>query len=114
MSKVYQPFILEKADQLLEVLKDDIQCTPVTKNRLCDILTAKFIEGELNPDDPINSIFDEDELMSFIHECLVQEDLDILVEKGLVGILEDENNENMYFVTEEGKKYMEKNLLKKK
>ena len=107
MGKVYQPFILEKADLILEILKDDIKCTEKEKNRLCDILTDKYIKGELDAEDPVHSIFNREELMSFIEESLIHEDLDHLAELGLIDSIDDENNEELYFITEKGKKYVE-------
>lgn len=111
MKKTYQPFILEKADEILYILKDDIEPTEQTKNHLCDILTEKFIKGELSSEDPIDSIFDEEELLLFINESLIRKDLDSLIEQGLINVLNDDNNEEMFFLTEKGKKYVENNLL---
>lgn len=114
MKKTYQPFIIEKAEEILYLLKDDFEATEQIKNRLCDILTEKFIKGELSSDDPIDSIFDEEELLLFINEALIRKDLDHLIEEGLINVLNDENDEEMFFITEKGKKYVEEDLLKRK
>lgn len=114
MKKTYQPFILEKADEILYLLKEDIESTEQIKNLLCDILTEKFIKGELSSEDPIDSIFDEEELLLFINEALIRNDLDNLIQQGLVNVLNDENGEEMFFLTEKGKKYVEEDILKKK
>ena len=108
MKKTYQPFIIEKADKILDILKDDISPTEMAKNRLCNLLTEKFIKGELNPDDPVNMIFEEDELLSFVNICLVEKDIERLMELGLVGMLDDDDDpEPTYFVTKEGRKYID-------
>ena len=110
MSKVYQPFIIEKAHLIMEVLQDDIECDEYVQNRICDMLTDKFIKGDLSSEDPINSIFEKEELLSFINECVVREDLNRLIKQGLVGCYEDEKEGNLYFLTEKGKEYV-KNLM---
>lgn len=107
MKKTYQPFIIEKADLILEVLKDDVNPTEDARNRLCDLLTEKFIIGELSADDPINTIFNEDELLLFINCCIIDNEISHLIEMGLVGSYEDDDNEPFFFLTEEGKKCVE-------
>jgi hypothetical protein len=110
MNKTYQPFILAKADEILEILKEDIKYSDYIKNRLCNILTQKFIKGDLNVDDPVDTIFDdEDDLHRFISEALCYEDLSHLTELGLVGFLdEDDERGHFFFITEKGKEYMAK------
>lgn len=114
MKKTYQPFIIQKSDEILYLLKDDIESTENTKNRLCDFLTEKFIKGDLSSETPIEEIFEEEELLLFIHESLIRQDLEHLIETGLVNTLNDENGEEMFFITEEGKKYVEEEILKQK
>lgn len=107
MNKTYQPFIIEKADAILEILKDDVSPTDRARERLCMLLTEKFIAGNLSSEDEISSIFDsEEEILRYIALCQTDEDLLSLMEKGLVGVFEDENGEESFFVTEEGKRYM--------
>lgn len=107
MNKTYQPFIIAKADEILDVLKDDISITEYAKEELCMILTQKFIDGKFNAEDDISTVFEsEDELLMFVNKCYNQEDLMSLMEKGLVGMFEDENNKEIFFLTEEGKRYV--------
>lgn len=112
MNKRYQPFIIEKADIMLEILKDDIQKTDEAKNRLCNILTRKFIDGDMDAETPIHELLNKDEILMFIQESLIHEDLDELNKMGLLDYVDDENDEPIYFLTEKGKKYAE-TMLKK-
>lgn len=113
MSKTYQPFIVKKVDEIFEILKEDIKYSDFMKNRLCDILTKKFIDGELSSDDSDSPVFkNEEEALSFIGEALLYEDIKHLMEFGLVGYLDDDD-EYGFFLTEKGKKYVDKNLLNK-
>jgi hypothetical protein len=114
MKKTYQPFIIEKANQILEILQDDVQYSEFAINRLCDILTDKFIQGELSSDDPIDMIFDdEEEMLSFINEAILHMDLSNLIDLELIGCFVDDNNEESYYITENGKKYVETILINK-
>jgi hypothetical protein len=113
MKKTYQPFIIKKAEEILEALKEDITPSEHIKNRLCDVLTEKFIKGELSADDDAYDAFDESDLISLLQMAKLYEDLNSLIEKGFIGMLDDdENSEASYFLTEKGKLYMEG--LKKK
>ena len=108
MNKTYQPFILAKADEIFEILKEDIKYSDYMKNRLCNILTQKFINGEFSSDDPVDMIFDdEEELSTFIAEAICYEDLIHLADLGFVGFLdEDDERGHFFFLTEKGKEYM--------
>jgi hypothetical protein len=100
MNKTYQPFIIEKADEILEILKEDIATTDYARETLCTLLTKKFIDGNLNPDDDVSMIFDsEEELLGFINLCYNRQNLDHLKELGFIGELDDDK----FFLTEKGK-----------
>lgn len=112
MKKTFQPFIVAKAEEMIIFMKTDydifedlgIKSTEYTKERLCDILTEKFINGEYDENDDIGDLFPDDKLlMSFLAEMATKSDLDNLIEKGLVGSLDDETGRDYYFVTEKGK-----------
>ena len=113
--KTYQPFILKLADDILELI-DEVEPLPKTvdcKNRLCDMLTTKFINGQISSTDTIvDGIFDEDELTLFINEVIVQHELENLKEKGLIDSYDDVDGEEIFFLTKEGINYVEKNYLK--
>ena len=112
MKKTFQPFIVAKAEEMIIFMKTDydvfenlgIKSTEYTKERLCDILTEKFINGEYDENDDIGDLFPDDKLlMSFLAEMATKSDLDNLIEKGLVGSLDDDSGRDFYFVTEKGK-----------
>ena len=112
MKKTFQPFIVAKAEEMINFMRNDydifenlgIKSTEYTKERLCDILTEKFIIGEYNENDDIGDLFPDDKLlMSFLAEMATKSDLDNLIEKGLVGSLDDDSGRDYYFVTEKGK-----------
>jgi len=91
MKKIYQPFIIEKAGLILDVLKDDVSITDFTMDRMCDLLTDKFISGDLSSDDPIQEIFNEKELLLYINEMEIHKDLDHLIELELIDYFVDDN-----------------------
>ena len=112
MKKTFQPFIVAKAEEMITFMKTDydvfenlgIKSTEYTKERLCDILTEKLINGEYDENDDIGDLFPDDKLlMSFLAEMATKSDLDNLIEKGLVGSLDDDSGRVYYFVTEIGK-----------
>ena len=108
MKKIYQPFIIEKAGLILDVLKDDVSITDFTMDRMCDLLTDKFISGDLSSDDPIQEIFNEKELLLYINEMEIHKDLDHLIELELIDYFVDDNEGLViYFMTEKGKKYVD-------
>jgi len=108
MKKIYQPFIIEKAELILDVLKDDVSITDFAMDRMCDLLTYKFISGDLSSDDSIQGIFDEKELLAYINEMEIHKDLDHLIELELIDYFVDDNEGLViYFMTEKGKKYVD-------
>ena len=111
MSKVYQPIVIEETDNLIEGLKEslffeDYQIEDLTyvRQHLLDIMTEKFIKGELDSD--VDELFTEDEFTKLLQELVAGSLLYELKQKGLVNSYEDENTEEMFFLTEEGKKFM--------
>ncbi|MCX6835058.1 MAG: phosphoribosyltransferase family protein, partial [candidate division Zixibacteria bacterium] len=59
---------------ILDVLKDDVSITDFAMDRMCDLLTDKFISGDLSSDDPIQEIFNEKELLHYINEMEIHKD----------------------------------------
>ena len=111
MSKIYQPIVIEETENLIEGLKeslffDDYQIEDLTyvRQHLLDTMTDKFIKGEL--DENIDEIFTEDEFTRLLQELVAGSLLYELKQKGLVNSYEDENTEEMFFLTDEGKKFM--------
>ena len=113
MKKTFQSFIIAKAEEMINFMKNGgvnvfedigIRSTEYTKERLCDILTEKFINGEYDENDEIGDLFPNDKLlMSFLAEITTKSDIDSLIKKGLIGSLDDETGRDYYFMTEKGK-----------
>ena len=116
MNRTYQPFIVEMAKQYVEVLgneldfyeEEKITTTEYSKQLFCEKLTEKFLDGQISSDDGINGIFNEDEFSGILNQIHVQNTLDGLVNKGLINYIEDDNGEEMYFLTKKGKLVAEK------
>lgn len=111
MSKIYQPIVIEETEHLISGLKeslffDDYQIEDLTyvRQHLLDVMTDKFIKGEL--DENIDEIFSEDEFTKLLQELVAGSLLYELKQKGLVNSYEDENTEETFFLTDEGKKFM--------
>ncbi len=109
MSKIYQPIVIEESEHFLNGLIDsgffhDYEITDLTfaKRHILDLFTEKFIDGSLSDD--IEDLFTEDEFNMLLKELVAGSILYELKEKGLVESYEDENTEEMFFLTEEGKK----------
>jgi hypothetical protein len=105
---VYQPSIIKKADAYIDVLIDDgffkeLEITDLTfaKNELCRILTDKFINGELNESD--TELLTAKEAEDYLNLVITESVLRSLQERGLIGSYEDENTEEVFFLTEMGK-----------
>jgi hypothetical protein len=114
MSKIYQPIVIEKAEELIEGLKEDhffedyeIKNLDFIRTHILDHLTEKFISGGI--DDDFEEMFTEDEFEQLLKEMIAGSILYELKEKGFVNSVEDENDEEMFFLTEKGKIAMNKN-----
>lgn len=112
MSKVYQPKVIQIAEEIILNLEDfyeeyEIYDTKYAKQYFCDKLTEKFIEGKL--DDENEGIFEEDEFEICMKESVALSVLKSLEERGLVNSYSDENTEEVFFLTEEGKKIHKRN-----
>jgi len=111
MNKVYQPIVIEETEYFIEGLEEsgffqDYEITDYTfvRTHLLDIFTEKFINGLLNDDD--SELFTEDEFDKLLKELVAGSILFELKEKGFVDSYEDEDTEEMFFLTDEGKKFV--------
>ena len=109
MSKFYQPIVIDKAKEILFVLREsdffaeyEIQDETFAMDYLCDKLTIKFINGELD-EDSYENLFNEDDMEQFLKEIIAGSLLYELQAKGIVDSIEDENNEERFFLTDKGK-----------
>ncbi len=114
MSKVYQPIVIEEAENILQGLIEseffidyDITDYTYSKQYLLDVLTEKYINGLLDDDE--TELFTEAEFEQILKELVAGTVLYELKQKGYVNSYEDENTEEMFFLTEEGKKYLQNN-----
>lgn len=116
MNKIYQPIVIEMTNEIIADLVEseffadyEIQSTDFAKKYLQDKLTEKFILGELeNDEDEFLGVFNDDEFDVVLREIVAGSVLYELKEKGLVDSYEDDSTEEMFFLTEEGKKHMKK------
>jgi hypothetical protein len=111
MNKVYQPIVIEETEHFIEGLKEsnffedyEIKDLTFARTHLLDIFTEKFINGLLN-DDEIE-LFTEDEFDILLKELVAGSILFELKGKGWIDSYEDENTEEMFFLTDEGKKFV--------
>lgn len=110
MSKAYQPIVIENTEKFIKVLEEsnffeeyEITDLSFVRNHLSDLLTEKFIKGELDGESPL---FDDEEFTIILKELVAGSLLYQLKEKGLIDSYEDENTEEMFFLTKKGKKYI--------
>lgn len=106
----YQPIVIEKSNEIIQILREtdffidhQIENEDFAHNFLCEKLTVKFIEGKLSEDDD-EPIFTEEEMDSYLTQIIVGSLLEELQEKGLIDSIVDENSEERFFLTDEGKK----------
>lgn len=108
----YQPIVIEKTTEILCILEEsnffkdyEIENFDFTIKYLNDKLTEKFILGKL--DEESDDIFEEEEFNIILREIVAGTILTDLKNKGLVNSYEDDNTEELFFLTKKGK-----NMLK--
>ena len=109
---IYQPIVIEKTTEILFILEEtnffkdyEIENFDFTIKYLNDKLTEKFILGEL--DEESDDIFEEEEFDVILREIVAGSILTELKHKGIVNSYEDDNTEELFFLTKKGK-----NMLK--
>jgi hypothetical protein len=112
MPKVYQPNVIEESENLLIGLVEskffeDYDITDLTFAReyILDIMNEKYISGLLGEED--DELFTEEEFTKMLQEIVAGTVLRELKETGFINSYEDENTEELFFLTEKGKKYVE-------
>jgi hypothetical protein len=113
MSTIYQPIVIEKSNEIIESLVDlfddyEIMSLEFTRKYLCDKLTDKFIDGSLDDENCPILIFSNEEFDVMLREIIAGSVLYELKEKGLVDSYQDDTTEEMFFLTNKGKKEMKK------
>jgi Lhr-like helicase len=109
MDKKYQPIVLNHASAIIDTLREtnffvdyELKSEEYAMNYICEKLTEKFIQGGLNDEFGIE-LFSEDEIGKFFREIVAGSILMELQEKGIIDSIEDENNEERFFLTDLGK-----------
>lgn len=109
MKNIYQPIVLEKANQIVLILREsdffneyEIEDESYALEYFCDKLTKKFINGELD-EDSLEHLFNGEDMEQFLKEIIAGSLLYELQAKGIVDSIEDENNEERFFLTDKGK-----------
>ena len=118
MNKIYQPIVIEKANDIIESLSDffadyEVQSLDFVKEYMYDKLTEKFIAGELEEDEVGNVLlFTESEFEIVLKELIAGSLLYELKDRGLVESYEGDTTEETFFLTKKGKKLLkEDNFL---
>lgn len=111
MKRIFQPRVIEIADEIIETLVEtnffeDHEITDLTfsKNYICEKLTEKYIEDGIDLE---MGIFTEAEFDEMLRIIITGSLLYSLKEKGFINSYEDENTEELFFLTDEGKKLIE-------
>jgi len=113
MNKIYQSVVLDTAENIIENLTEsgffndyELPSTSFAKELLCEKLTEKFIEvgSEIE-----GEVFSEKEFEEILKQIIVGTLLNELKNKGYINSYEDENTEETFFLTEDGKEML-KNL----
>jgi predicted transcriptional regulator len=109
MKKIYQPNIIEIANMYIESLESDgffneyeIKSTEFARDMFCDHLTDKFILGEFENDN--DDFFTDEEFEKILKMIVAGSILYEMKENGWVESYEDEDTEEVFFLTEKGKK----------
>ena len=113
MSKVYQPEVIDASEKFILALEEshffsdyEIEDKTFAKTYLLDVFTRKFIEGKLDYEE---GMFNESEFETILKEIAAGSLLYQLKEKGFINSYEDDDTEETFFLTEEGKKYLKEN-----
>ena len=108
----FLPKIVEISNEIIEVLIEDkffvdfeIEDMTYAKKRFCEELTTKFVNGEL---DESEYIFSDDEYDIILNEIVAEDILRSLQKQGYVNSYEDDNTEEVFFLTDEGKITLDK------
>lgn len=113
MDKIYQPEIIKLSEIYVAGLKDsdffdeyDLRSTEYATHVFCDKLTEKFIEGQV--DIFTEDAFDESEFEEVLKLIIAGTILYEMKDNGLINSYEDEDTEEIFFLTEKGKKFLNK------
>jgi hypothetical protein len=113
MKKIYQPNIIEISNVIIESLDKDgffteyeIRSTDFAQELFCDHLTDKFILGEFDLNENDGDFFTDEEFEKILKMVVAGSILYEMKENGWVDSYEDDETEEVFFLTEEGKKQL--------
>lgn len=119
MSKIYSPQVIEYTQKAIDSLseKDEMlegnffeietpQNPELGKEILYGLIADKATENFLQREDQSLHL-DEDQFYEVFNDVILHVSLDNLKNKGLINSYEDENGEELYFLTETGKQITE-------
>lgn len=111
MEKIYQPFIVEESKKIVQSLEEsgffeeyELSDKTYAVEVFCERLTEKFIQGSLDSEE----IFEQEEFTKCLQEIIAGTLLYELKSKGLLNSYKDDDTEEVFFLTKEGKEYVEK------
>jgi hypothetical protein len=114
MAKAYQPIVIEETDNLIQGLIEseffldyDIIDYSFARQFILDELTQKYIDGLFDESEDAE-LFTEDEFTKLLQKIVAGSLLSELKERGLVSSYEDDDTEETFFLTEEGKQLIRK------
>lgn len=114
MAKVYQPIVIEQTEDLLYGLVesgffDDYEITNLTfaKELILEKINEKYISGLMGEKNLDDELFTEEEFTKLLQELVAGSLLYDLKEGGYLNSYEDEQTEELFFLTEKGKKFLE-------
>ena len=104
----YLPKIQEITEDIISTLVEDnyftdfeISSQDYARKRISDELTRKFLENGLNNED--EGYLTEEEFDTILKEIVAEDLLRSLQKKGLIDSYEDDETEEMFFLTSKGK-----------
>jgi hypothetical protein len=106
----YLPKIETITEEIIQTLIEDeffkdfeIEDYSYARKRIAEELTNKFL---INGLDEENGIFSDDEFDKILKEIAAEDVLRSLQKRGLINSYEDENTEEIFFLTEKGREEM--------
>lgn len=114
MSKIYQKEVIKQSEEFIDALiesnffkEHEIDNLTFAKEFVLEVMNKKYVEGIIGEEK--SEFFSEKEFTEILQTIIAGSLLHELKEKGLINSYEDENTDEIFFVTEKGKEIM-KNL----
>lgn len=108
----YQPIVVDNATKMFKVLEEEnffnefqINDKKFVLDYFCEFFTEKFIKGECSDTDMTISF---EEMEKCLLDITIKDTLYSLTKEGVVNVIEDENNEEQFFLTKLGKDIVKK------